>query len=126
LIITLITGTFVVFFSKLVLSCHHKPEDEPVPDWLIAVYSGWLGKLAGVRGTLLCCKRKDTSVIQVSAVSEGSLKTPCDEFEREEKEVKWSDITRFLDKILFRFFMSLTCLQQFVFLIIFIYGYNAS
>jgi hypothetical protein len=120
-----VVGALVVFSSKLVLSCHHKDEDEPVPQWLITIYRGWIGKVAGVHGTVFCCKPKDTSVINISSVSVDPPKTPSDELQRQEKDVNWPDITRFLDKLLFRFFMTLTCLQQLVLFVVFVYGYNS-
>ena len=126
---TLALGGVVVVLSKYVLSCHHTPDEEPVPNWLVRVYTGPMGKVAGTQ-KMTCCWQRSSKKNNVVKVSETPSKTPdverrsmADLSKADNEEIKWSSITKFLDKLFFRIFFGITILQQVVFGIIFIYGY---
>lgn len=121
--ITVVSGGAVVVLSKFVLSCHHASEDDPIPTFLVKMYNGWAGQLAGIR-KMQCCWNKNTKETNVVDVKEQTIESNHVDLEpQKETEINWPIITKFLDKLFFRFFVSITILQQVVFGIIFLYGY---
>lgn len=87
------------------------------------MYNGWAGQLAGIR-KMQCCWNKNTKETNVVDVKEQTIESNHVDLEtQKETEINWPIITKFLDKLFFRFFVSITILQQVVFGIIFLYGY---
>lgn len=121
--ITVVSGGAVVVLSKIVLSCHHASEDDPIPTFLVKMYTGWAGQLAGMR-KMQCFWNKNTKETNVVDVKEQTTESNNEDLEtQKEMEINWPIITKFLDKLFFRFFLLITILQQIVFGIIFLYGY---
>ncbi|XP_062570976.1 neuronal acetylcholine receptor subunit alpha-7-like [Saccostrea cucullata] len=111
--ITLVVGGLVVVLSTLGLICFHKSEEEPVPQWMVRVHEGWIGKLAGVKRIHLpCCKSKDGNAVDTL---DNSSNISADDHKGEVKDIKWPDITRLMDMLFFRVLMFMTILQQIVF-----------
>lgn len=86
------------------------------------MYTGWAGQLAGMR-KMQCFWNKNTKETNVVDVKEQTTESNNEDLEtQKEMEINWPIITKFLDKLFFRFFLLITILQQIVFGIIFYMG----
>ncbi|XP_056010288.1 neuronal acetylcholine receptor subunit alpha-3-like [Ostrea edulis] len=135
LLLTLTAGTLSIGASIMVLRCHCKKEDEPVPSWIQKKYNGFLGKFAGVTKSASYAKVHNIACVEVAELdTKKKIKTDVGNKQEimsntatsvnTEKTIPdWPKVTVFLDEFFFRAFFLFTVIEQVLFLVVFLFGY---